>query len=71
MMEKNIRCLVVGGAFVYAGFLTILAAAVNALDSLLPRWWSRFITGPGTARASYFLIQKGQKKLEATERETE
>jgi hypothetical protein len=66
MVGKDIRYLVVGGAMVYAGFLSILAAAVNALGLLLPRWLSGFIVGAGTAGVGYFLIQKGQKEQEAT-----
>jgi hypothetical protein len=71
MVGKDVRYLVVGGALVYAGFLTILAAAVNALGLLLPRWLSGFIVGVVTAGVGYFLIQKGQKENEATERQTD
>ena len=67
MVGKDVRYLVVGGALVYAGFLVILAAAVNALGLVLPPWLSGFIVGVVTAGVGYFLIQKGQKEQEGTE----
>ncbi len=67
MVGKDVRYLVVGGALVYAGFLTILAAAVNTLGLLIPRWLSGFIVGMVTGGVGYFLIQKGQQEKEATE----
>lgn len=71
MVGKDVRYLVVGGALVYAGFLTILAAAVDALGLLLPRWLAGFIMGVVTAGIGYFLLQKGQKEEEATDRQTD
>lgn len=68
MVGKDIRYMAVGGALVYAGFLAVLAAAINVLASLLPRWLSSFIVGVATAGVGYFLIQKGQKEQKETNR---
>ena len=71
MVGKDVRYLLVGGALVYAGFLTILAAAVDALGLLLSRWLTGFIVGMVTGGVGYFLIQKGQMEKEATKQETD
>lgn len=68
MVGKDIRYMAVGGALVYAGFLAVLAAAINVLASLLPRWLSSLIVGVATAGVGYFLIQKGQKEQKETKR---
>jgi len=71
MVGKDVRYLVAGGALVYAGFLAILAAAVDALGLRLPRWLAGFIVGMVTVGVGYFLIQKGQTEKEAAERQTD
>jgi hypothetical protein len=68
MVGKDIRYMAVGGALVYAGFLAVLAAAINILASVLPRWLASFIVGGATAGVGYFLIQKGQKEQKETKR---
>jgi hypothetical protein len=68
MVGKDIRYMAVGGALVYAGFLAVLAAAINILASVLPRWLASFTVGAATAGAGYFLIQKGQKEQKETKR---
>lgn len=68
MVGKDIRYMAVGGALVYAGFLAVLAAAINVLATVLPRWLSSFIVGVAAAGVGYFLIQKGQKEQKETKR---
>jgi xanthine/uracil permease len=60
---KDAGFLVAGGAIAYAGFLTLLAAAVLGLAQVMPDWLAAVIVGVVIAGIGYALVQKGMSDL--------
>lgn len=65
---KDVGFLVVGGAVCYAGFLTLLGAAVFLLAQAgMPLWASALLVGVVVAGAGGFLVWKGIAHLKQTD----
>jgi hypothetical protein len=61
---KDVAFLAIGGAVLYAGFLTLLAALIIGLGQLgLPWWLSALLVGLVVAAVGGFLIQQGLTAL--------
>ncbi len=64
---KDISFLAIGAAVLYAGLLTVLAAAVFLLATAIPIWISALIIGVIVLGIGYFLVQKGLTELKSTD----
>lgn len=64
---KDIAFLAAGGAVLYAGFLTLIAAVVFLVGMAIPMWVSALIVGAIVAGAGYYLVQKGLSELKRTD----
>ena len=53
-----------GGAFMFAGVLVLLAAAVLALRLVVADWLAALIVGGVVTAIGYLMIHSGKKKLE-------
>jgi fatty acid desaturase len=60
---KDVGSLAVGGAIAYAGFLTLLAALVAGLATVMPVWLAALIVGLVVAVVGYLLVQRGLTAL--------
>ena len=60
---KDVGSLAVGGAIAYAGFLTLLAALVAGLATVMPVWLAALIVGLVVAVGGYVLVQRGLTAL--------
>lgn len=70
---KDISFLAIGGAVLYAGMLTVIAAVVFLLAAAIPLWVSALIVGAIVLGIGYYLVQRGitdLKKTDFTPRET-
>lgn len=56
---RNTLLVVLGGALGIAGLLVLIAAAIAALDTLLPLWLSALIIGVVIIAVGYAFIRKG------------
>jgi hypothetical protein len=56
---RNTLLVVLGGALGIAGLLVLIAAAIAALDTILPLWLSALIIGVVILGVGYLFIQKG------------
>ncbi len=64
---KDIAFLAIGGAVLYAGLLTVIAAVVFLLGSAIPMWVSALIVGAIVLGSGYYLVQKGITELKRTD----
>lgn len=70
---KDISFLAIGGAVLYAGLLTVIAAVVFLLAAAIPLWVSALIVGAVVLGTGYFLVKRGitdLKKTDFTPRDT-
>src|SRR5688572_21277555 len=65
--QRGVMETLAGGAIVYAGILTLLAAAVFGLDTRLPLWLSALIVGLGTTIIGAIALGKGKHDLSKEE----
>ncbi len=61
--KKGLAGVAVGGAVLYAGFLTLLAAVILMLSRVMPAWGAALLVGAITVIAGYAMIKAAQKKL--------
>lgn len=64
---KDVAFLAIGGAVLYAGLLTVVAAVVFLLGSAIPMWVSALIVGAIVLGSGYYLVQKGLTELKRTD----
>jgi hypothetical protein len=55
--------IAVGGAVLYGGFLTVLAALVLLLAEVMPAWGAALLIGAATSIAGYAMVRTARKKL--------
>ena len=70
---KNAGFIAVGGFVAYAGFLTLLVAAVAGLAYVMPVWLAAVIVGVMVVLMGYVMLQTGLnalKKLNPTPQQT-
>ena len=60
---SDMRLLAVGGAVVYAGALTVIAAVVLALGMAIPLWASALLVGAAVLAAGGAVTQMGLQRL--------
>jgi hypothetical protein len=53
----------IGGAVLYAGLLTLLAAVVLLLAEVMPAWGAALLVGAIAAIAGFAMVKSAQKKL--------
>ena len=63
VVTKDVLYVAAGGAVAYGGFLVLLAAAVNALAGLLPRWLASLFIGLAVTAAGGALAWRGVEAL--------
>jgi len=61
--QRGLIETLVGGAIVYAGLLTLLAAAVFGLATQIPLWVAALIVGLGTTIVGAIALGKGKHDL--------
>jgi len=59
VFARNALLLVLGGALGTAGLLALIAAAIAALDTVLPLWASALIIGLAIIFIGYAIVRKG------------
>src|SRR5688572_4248094 len=64
--KAGVAGIAVGGAVLYAGFLTVLAALVILLARVMPAWGAALLVGAVTVIAGYTMVQAARKKLSPT-----
>jgi Putative Actinobacterial Holin-X, holin superfamily III len=64
--KAGIAGIAVGGAVLYAGFLTVLAAFVMLLARVMPAWGAALLVGAVTVIAGYAMVQAARKKFSPT-----
>lgn len=64
---KDVAFLAVGGAVLYAGLLTVIAAVVFLLGTAIPMWVSALIVGAVVLGSGYYLVRKGLTELKQTD----
>jgi predicted phage tail protein len=64
--KAGVAGIAVGGAVLYAGFLTVLAALVMLLARVMPAWGAALLVGAVTVIAGYAMVQAARKKLSPT-----
>lgn len=62
---KDVKSLAVGGAVLYAGFLSILAAVIFLLGTFLSLWFSALIVGLVVGGAGYYMVKKGLNEMKS------
>jgi hypothetical protein len=55
--------VVAGGAVLYAGLLTLLAAAVLGLSLVVPAWLAALLVGAAVSLVGFVLVYRGKKNL--------
>jgi hypothetical protein len=64
--KAGVAGIAVGGAVLYAGFLTVLAALVMLLARVMPAWGAALLVGAVTVIAGYAMVQAARKKFSPT-----
>lgn len=63
-MKKELVSAAIGGAVLYAGMLTLLAAVVLLLSRFMTPWVAALIVGAVAAVSGFTLIQKSKEDVE-------
>jgi ABC-type transport system involved in cytochrome bd biosynthesis fused ATPase/permease subunit len=66
-LSRGVISVASGGAVLYAGFLTLLAAAVLALALVVQAWLAALIVGGVVTLIGLVLVLKGKKALEPSQ----
>jgi hypothetical protein len=56
---EDVAYIAIGGAVGYAGFLVLLAGAVDVLSARLPRWQAALLVGTAVSGAGGLLVRRG------------
>ncbi|HLH25619.1 MAG TPA: phage holin family protein [Chloroflexota bacterium] len=64
MAGKDVALVAAGGALAYGGLLVLLAAAVNILAAVLPRWLAALLVSAVAAGTGGLLVQRGLERLD-------
>ena len=64
---RNVGLLVVGGAFVFAAFLALMAAAVIGLSNAMPSWAAALVVGVVVGIVGGALVFKAAYALKETD----
>jgi uncharacterized membrane protein YqjE len=62
-VQRGLISLSIGGAVLYAGILSLVAAAVFGLGYFIPLWLSALIIGVVIAIIGYFMVSAGKEDL--------
>lgn len=62
-VKKDVTAMAIGGAVLYAGVLTLLAAVVLLLAGFMPAWLSAFIVGAIVTGVGAAMSLKGKKDI--------
>lgn len=62
-VKKDVTAMAVGGAVLYAGVLTLLAAVVLLLSGFMPAWLSAFIVGAIVTGVGAAMSLKGKNDI--------
>jgi hypothetical protein len=62
-LAVGVASVAAGGAVLYAGFLTLLAAAVLALATIMTAWLAALIVGGGITVIGVVLLYVGKRSL--------
>lgn len=60
---KELSVLTIGGFVAYAGFLTLIAAAILGLSEFMASWLAALLVGLIIAAIGYLLVQRGIENL--------
>jgi hypothetical protein len=66
-LSRGLISVATGGAVLYAGFLTLLAAAVLALSLAVEPWLAALIVGGAVTLIGLVMVMKGKKALEPSD----
>jgi hypothetical protein len=66
-LSRGLVSVATGGAVLYAGFLTLLAAAVLALALVVEPWLAALIVGGVVTLIGLVMVMKGKKALEPSD----
>jgi hypothetical protein len=66
-LSRGLISVATGGAVLYAGFLTLLAAAVLALALVVEPWLAALIVGGAVTLIGLVMVMKGKKALEPSD----
>ena len=66
-VKRELTAAAIGGAVLYAGLLTLLAALVLLLAQFVISWLAALIVGVAAALGGYLLLHKGTKELDPGE----
>jgi predicted phage tail protein len=66
-LSRGLISVATGGAVLYAGFLTLLAAAVLALALVVEPWLAALIVGGVVTLIGVVMVLKGKKALEPSD----
>jgi hypothetical protein len=66
-LSRGLISVATGGAVLYAGFLTLLAAAVLALALVVEPWLAALIVGGVVTIIGLVMVMKGKKALEPSD----
>jgi ABC-type transport system involved in cytochrome bd biosynthesis fused ATPase/permease subunit len=66
-LSRGVISVVSGGAVLYAGFLTLLAAAVLGLAMVVQAWLAALIVGGVVTLIGLVMVLKGKKALEPSQ----
>jgi hypothetical protein len=66
-LSRGLISVATGGAVLYAGFLTLLAAAVLALALVVEPWLAALIVGGAVTLIGLVMVVKGKKALEPSD----
>lgn len=66
-LSRGLISVATGGAVLYAGFLTLLAAAVLALSLVVEPWLAALIVGGAVTLIGLVMVLKGKKALEPSD----
>jgi hypothetical protein len=66
-LSRGLISVATGGAVLYAGFLTLLAAGVLALALVVEPWLAALIVGGAVTLIGLVMVMKGKKALEPSD----
>lgn len=66
-LSRGLISVATGGAVLYAGFLTLLAAAVLALALVVEPWLAALVIGGAVTLIGLVMVMKGKKALEPSD----
>ena len=63
-LKADVAAITGGALVLYAGLLTLIAAAVLALAQVMPGWVAALLVGAAVTTIGGVLVMRGKKKLE-------